>query len=94
MRAISNLGILRRMATIADLEQWIADTELALTVERGRVAALTPDLPAEFVESPTVQDLLCRLGLLHLQRRRMLSGNRHLSRPDVRSHHLAKDSSR
>jgi len=61
------------MASIADLEQWIAETEIAITREQARLASLIPDLASGLIESQAIGDLRQRLALLHLQRRRLLS---------------------
>ena len=58
------------MATLAELEQWIVDTEVAFTVERHQFALITPGLSG-LVQSQAVKDLEVRLAWLHLQRRRL-----------------------
>ena len=58
-------------ATIARVEQWIAEAEVALTATRARTARLIPDMP-DIAHSHDLQALQLRIIFLRQHRRRLL----------------------
>jgi hypothetical protein len=76
LREPVNSGLLRPVATIAQLEQWIADIEIAITVQQARIDAMIRKGDGVRPQMEALGRLRSRLSDFHQRRRQVLNAKR------------------